>query len=163
MKKYLVALTLIFCFSVNAQTSLEVGDQSPEFEATTSDGKLVSIESMDSKIIILDFWASWCGPCIKTLKTTLKPVYEYFDRSEVGIIGISNDLKEEKWRNALAKYEMNWPNIWDEDKSLVRLYEVKGIPTYIIVDSNGLVLASNIYSRNLKSEIKKALKKIDEN
>lgn len=137
---------------------LQIGDMAPPFELTDVNGDLVSVGNIDSKVIILDFWASWCKPCLKSVKTTLKPLYDSYDRTDLEIIGISNDRKEAPWRAAVEKWELDWKNVWDEDRSLVRNYQVPAIPTYFIVDGTGKLLAANVYSSQLKTEVKKALK-----
>ncbi len=159
-KTYIFSLLLVGALSAYAQ-SLQVGDKIPEFELLGIDGELVSVDKIDSKVIILDFWASWCGPCYKSVKSTLKPLYDSYSRADVEIIGISNDLHESKWRAAIDKWGLNWKNVWDEDKSLVRSYRVPAIPTYFIVDGDGIILASNVYSSQLKSEVRKALKSME--
>ena len=89
---------------------------------------------------------------------TIIPLYNEYDRTEVNIIGISNDIKEEKWRAAIKKYNIPWANVWDEDRSLVRVYQVPAIPTYFLVNQKGIIIASNVYANQLKSAVKKALK-----
>ncbi len=161
MMKYLM-ITLISFLSISTfGQKLAVGDVAPSFNLPGIDGQPVSIENIESKVIIIDFWASWCTPCLKSVKTTLKPLYDSYDRSEVEIIGISNDIQESKWRAAVNKWGLQWKNVWDADRSLVRSYDVPAIPTYFIVDSTGKMLAANVYSNDLRSEVKKALKQIN--
>jgi peroxiredoxin len=147
--------------SSNVLAQIPAGQVAPKFIQTGYDGKLVSIGEVKSKIILIDFWASWCAPCIKSTKTVLIPLYNSYDRVDVDIIGISNDRTEEKWRAAIHKYQMTWSNIWDADKSLVRAYGVPFIPTYFILDNQGIILKSNVYSNDLKHEVKKALELVN--
>ena len=86
------------------------------------------------------------------------PVENKYDRTEVNVIGISNDIKEEKWRAAIERYKIPWVNVWDEDRKLVRAYQVPAIPTYFLVNQKGIIIASNVYANQLKSAVKKALK-----
>ena len=168
MKKSLFILALVISLNSYAQEfdlatyrSFEVGETVPGFELPGVDGESVSIANTDSKLIVLDFWASWCTPCLEAVDKTLKPIYASYDRRDVEIIGISNDRREDKWRAAIDKWELEWKNVWDSDQALVKGYNVPGIPTYFLVDGSGKVLASNVYSRNLKSEIRKALRNLN--
>ena len=157
MKLLCLLLTCyMLSFSVHAQ--LQENTQAPNFDLMSYDGLRIQLETSQSKVTIINFWASWCGPCIKSLDQTIIPLYNEYDRTEVNVIGISNDIKEEKWRAAIEKYNIPWVNIWDQDRSLVRAYQVPAIPTYFLVNQKGIIIASNVYANQLKSVVKKALK-----
>ena len=162
---FLLATILVGHFAVGQNQTLsptpKVGDMAPYFEKEGYAGQIVSLENTEAKVIILDFWASWCRPCIASVDKYLKPLYEKYDRSEVEIIGISNDRKETSWTNAIKSWDLTWPNNWDDDTRLVRAYGVLAIPTYFILDRDGKVLASNVYSRELKPAVATALKNLD--
>ena len=140
------------------KSPIKEGDMIPEINKATSKGEFIELSQLDSKLIIVDFWASWCGPCIKSHKTVLKPLYEKYSSEEITIIGISNDKKKEAWENAISKYGMPWHNIWDDDQSLVKSFGVPALPTYFIIDNQGKVLASNVFSGELEKTVKRLLK-----
>ena len=77
-------------FSVHAQ--LRENTQAPNFDLMSYDGLRVQLETSQSKVTIVNFWASWCGPCIKSLDHKIIPLYNEYDRTEVNVIGISNDI-----------------------------------------------------------------------
>ena len=160
MKLFYLVLTCYFLgFTAHAQ--LKENTRAPNFDLMSYDGLRVQLETGQSKITIVNFWASWCGPCIKSLDHTIIPLYNEYDRTEVNIIGISNDIKEEKWRTAIERYKIPWVNVWDEDRKLVRAYEVPAIPTYFLVNQAGVIVASNVYANQLKNAVKKALKDLN--
>lgn len=140
------------------KSPLKAGDMIPEIEGVYFNDQNFDLAQMNSKVIILDFWASWCGPCVKSVKTTLKPLYEEYSRDDFEVIGISNDRKKSSWEKAINSWQLPWPNVWDDDQSMVRSYSVPAIPTYFIVDNTGKILASNVFSSDLKKTVKQLLK-----
>jgi thiol-disulfide isomerase/thioredoxin len=162
MKKLIViaaAVQLSFtALGQQPKSNLRAGDMIPDIEGVYFNDATFDLSKMESKVIILDFWASWCGPCVKSVKTTLKPLYEEYSRADFEVIGISNDRKRAAWEKAIKNWELPWPNIWDNDQSMVRSYGVPAIPTYFIVDNTGKVLASNVFSSELKKTVKQLLK-----
>ena len=155
--RYLAPILLLFLFYFSAQAQLKAGDHAPDFNQATLDGEMISLADFDSELILLDFWAGWCGPCIKTFKI-MKPLYEKFDRSQLEILGISYDNDETKWRKAVAKHDLPWVHIYDKDDGdLYRKYGIFEVPTYILINKEGEILETGLTSYNLKSKIKKHL------
>jgi thiol-disulfide isomerase/thioredoxin len=153
---YLIASFYLFSFTAYAQ--LRKNSEVPNFNHISYDGSRVRLKSSKSRVTIINFWASWCGPCLKSLDHTIIPLYDQYDRSELNVIGISNDLEEEKWRKTIEKYNIPWVNIWDEDRSLVKAFQVPAIPTYFLVNQEGIIINSNVDSKKLKTVVRKALK-----
>lgn len=153
---YLIASFYLFSFTAYAQ--LRKNSEVPNFNHISYDGSRVQLKSSKSRVTIINFWASWCGPCLKSLDHTIIPLYDQYDRSELNVIGISNDLEEEKWRKTIEKYNIPWVNIWDEDRSLVKAFQVPAIPTYFLVNQEGIIINSNVDSKKLKTVVRKALK-----
>jgi peroxiredoxin len=153
---YLIASFYLFSFTAYAQ--LRKNSEVPNFNHISYDGSRVQLKSSKSRVTIVSFWASWCRPCLKSLDHTIIPLYDQYDRSELNVIGISNDLEEEKWRKTIEKYNIPWVNIWDEDRSLVKAFQVPAIPTYFLVNQEGIIINSNVDSKKLKTVVRKALK-----
>tara|TARA_B110000503_G_C7172807_1_gene425281 strand:- start:3971 stop:4453 length:483 start_codon:yes stop_codon:yes gene_type:complete len=156
--KYLFLFLICVTFN-GSQAQIPVGLQAPDFSLIGFDGNQVTLKSSQSKITIVNFWASWCGPCVKSLHETIIPLYNEYSRDQLDVIGISNDLKEDKWRAAIDKHQIPWANVWDQNRALVKAYGVPAIPTYFLLDTSGKIIQSNIYANKLKSAVKKALQK----
>ena len=91
---YLIASYYLLSFTAHAQ--LRKNSEVPNFDHISYDGSRVQLKTGKSRVTIVNFWASWCGPCLKSLDHTIIPLYDQYDRSELNVIGISNDLEEEK-------------------------------------------------------------------
>jgi len=115
--------------------------QAPEFSAPAIDGSTIALRALRGKIVVLDFWASWCEPCIQ-LVPDLKKLHERYEGTEVVVLGINFDASDSDLRKALEQYDIRWPQIRDVETgkpSVSDLYEVPEIPMTVIIDADGRV------------------------
>ena len=134
----------------------------PDFIQPNIQGESVSVlgEVMKNKITILDFWASWCPPCIREIPN-LKMIYDGYKNKGLGIISISLDIDKQNWEKAIFQYKMPWLHLselkgWESN--FVHLFNIKAIPYIIIVDSNGVILATDLRGQTLANYIEELLK-----
>ena len=161
MKLVLLLASLILSGTLHAQM-LKVGDQAPALNKITPDEYLLDLNKIDSELILLDFWAGWCKPCIKTIKSTLNPVYNKYDRSQFEIVGISYDKSTAKWLKAIERFDVPWKHIYDaDDNALLKKYEVEVIPTYYLIDKTGKIVGAKILSTELEGFIDNYFKEKD--
>jgi peroxiredoxin len=129
------------------QNPLGVGRKAPPFEATTTDGKTIKFpDTYKGKVVLLDFWATWCGPCVKEIPNVVD-AYEKFHSEGLEVLSVS--LDQENASRILAefvkKHRMPWPQIYDGkylDSTIARRYGIDGIPHALVVDGDtGLILA----------------------
>jgi thiol-disulfide isomerase/thioredoxin len=109
----------------------------PEFSFVSTDGQKISLESLKGKVVLLDFWATWCGPCVKALPTVHK-VQKAHANDPFVVIGVSADEDERAWRAFTAKNGMVWPQYWDQDGRVRHTFDVSAIPTYVLIDGEGI-------------------------
>jgi len=109
----------------------------PVFSFVSAAGQTMSLETLKGKIVLLDFWASWCGPCVKAV-TSVRKVYNDHANDPFVIVGISADRDEHAWRAFTDKNGMVWPQYWDADQRLRRIFGVTAIPTYVLIDAEGV-------------------------
>ena len=150
MKKLFVAVLLFFSvIAVKAQVvGLEVGDIAPEIDLPDTKGNKVALSSLRGEMVLVDFWASWCGPCIKGIPLLKRIQNEYKDK-DLQVISISIDDSATKWLAAEKKYAMPWLQTCDlpaytNGKELRSLYALHYIPQYFLLDLQGKLIYHNI-------------------
>ena len=134
----------------------------PAFSFVSADGQTISQDTLRGRVVLLDFWASWCGPCVRALPS-VKKVQTDRARAPFVVVGISADREERAWRSFVDKKGMPWPQYWDSKGQLARLFDVKAIPTYVLLDGEGIermrVQGAGFHeARDLIAEIDRQLK-----
>lgn len=130
------------------------GETLPQFELQQVDGSKVSMASCvkGKKYYLVDFWASWCGPCRKEIPN-LKKLYELYKGKGLEIVSVSIDKNETAWKKALAEEKLSWPNGLDR-AGIADSYKVKFIPAIFLVDgTTGKCIAENIRGTELAAKL----------
>ena len=143
-----------------AQGKASIGKQAPNFTLHDRSGKSVSLASLKGKYVLIDFWASWCGPCRAESPNMVK-LYDKFKNKNFEILGVSLDGSEEAWNGAIEKDGLTWLHVSDLmqwNSPVVAMYGIDGIPATIIVDPNGMIVAKNLRGEELMSKLDELLK-----
>lgn len=125
-----------------AKKVIKEGKEAPDFELKTLDGTTRRLSDFKRKWIVLDFWGSWCGWCIRGIPSMKKAHEKHKDQME--IIGIACNDIDKKWREAVDKYSLPWTQLIDSDnkqQSVSVRYAVEGYPTKIVIDPQGIIKA----------------------
>lgn len=112
------------------------------------------------KVVLLDFWASWCGPCIKEIPSLVKLYDNYKDRG-FEIVGVSLDEKQQSWVSAIDRLNITWPQMSDLKgwkSSVVELYGVYSIPLTVLIDKDGTIIDQNLQGKDLTDKLDELLK-----
>jgi len=139
---------------------LERGKVFPTIELPNAEGKLISLESFRGKYVLVDFWATWCAPCLATIPN-LKNIYQQYHHKGFEIYGISLDQSREAWINGITKYEISWVNVSDLltfASPVVKQIVVTYIPHTFLLDPNGVILAVDINDDELEKILAEKLR-----
>ena len=119
--------------------NMKPGVQAPDFKLRNLNGEYMTLASFKGKYVLLDFWGTWCGWCIKGIPDMKEYYAKYKDRIE--FVGIDCRDTEEKWKEGVAKHELPWTNLYNGDgQEIVIAYGVQGYPTKIIIDPEGKIV-----------------------
>jgi thiol-disulfide isomerase/thioredoxin len=142
--------------SVASQKKLAVGTPAPEIEMNNVFGKPLALSSLRGKVVLVDFWASWCGPCRAENPNVVK-AYKTYKAKGFEVFSVSLDRDEDKWKAAIQKDGLAWPNHVCDFKEwqspVVKLYNFNGIPSNVLIDKNGNILAKNLRGEDLEKKL----------
>jgi peroxiredoxin len=122
----------------NDTRPVEVGTRAPDFKLTSLDGPDISLSSQRGNVVILNFWATWCGPCRAEMPTLEKVGQTYRDRG-LRVIGVDVQESPDKVRDFLPEVGVTFPIVFDSDTALARRYRAGGLPASFIIDREGTV------------------------
>jgi peroxiredoxin len=137
-----------------------IGQPAPEFAQNSVDGKPVALSSFKGKYTLVDFWASWCGPCREENPNVVKAYHRYHPKG-FAILGVSLDAKKEDWEAAIKKDKLPWTQVSDLkgwQNSAAQLYGVRGIPMNFLLDKEGKIIAKGLRGEDLEQKLAATVK-----
>ncbi|MBE8728267.1 TlpA disulfide reductase family protein [Flavobacterium hungaricum] len=146
---------------VTVLDGLAVGKKAPDFTANNPDGKPVRFSENLNGYTLVDFWASWCGPCRRENPNIVAAYKEFHDKG-FNIVAVSLDKKKENWIKGIQDDHLNWVQVSDLlfwNSAVAKLYGVRAIPANYLVDSKGIIVAKNLHGEELQSTLKSLLNK----
>lgn len=146
---------------VIANKEFKVGCEAPAFAISGMDGQEIELKNYAGKYVLLDFWASWCGPCRREMPNVVK-LYKECKNKNFEIIGISLDKKESDWKKAVKDLGMTWPQACDFlvwQGPVARKYNLSAVPYTVLINPEGKVVALDLRGQELIDTIKSMLKK----
>ncbi|MCX7765356.1 MAG: redoxin domain-containing protein [Candidatus Sumerlaeia bacterium] len=129
----------MFSPSVEAEETNLSGKMAPDFTLTALDGTKYTLSAQKGKVVLLDFWATWCSPCVKLLPDIQKLYKEYKDKGLV-VWGINSESDESRVKKMMEKAGITYPTLKDPDSNVAGLYNVRAIPRTIVIDKSGKIV-----------------------
>lgn len=144
--------------------NLAIGENAPEIEQEGVDGKAFKLSDYHGKVVLLIFWATWCGPCMSEIPFE-RELAEKFKSSPFQVIGVNCDEDRQKAAEVMKAERITWPNFYDGAPGTGHItddYHIRGFPSIFLIDHKGVIRARDIYGESLTREIEKALKVVQD-
>lgn len=156
MKKTVILIMIM----VLPLLSIAKGFEAINFSATDVEGNSFELNDYKGKVVILDFWATWCPPCVKEIPV-LKNIYKNFGDKDFEIISIALERKPDDYaKNYVKENKMNWVHIISKEKGreIAKIYKIRYIPTMFILNKEGKIVATGLRGDSLKKKIAEMVK-----
>ena len=126
----------------------------PAFSITALDGSQLSLDGLAGKVVLIDFWATWCGPCREALPH-IRTIAQKFAGEPLVVMSISLDDNEAKWKDFVGKNGMTWTQYRDGSGSIAKLFDVEAIPHTFTIDADGVLQDEHIGDADIEGKLKK--------
>ena len=158
--RLLVASIAFTILAMGVSTFPQKGEKAPDFELSTPDGKKIELSDLKGKVVLIDFWASWCGPCRRENPNVVQ-AYEKYNKARFQngkgfeIFSVSLDRNEEAWLKAIETDGLIWKSHGlDVGSTVAKQYGVSSIPTAFLINGDGIIVASGQELRGMGLHLK---------
>jgi peroxiredoxin len=151
---------LIETYMAAIRKPLQLNDPVPQFALITIDGNKINLKGFKGKYLLLDFWATWCPPCLAEIPF-IKEIRKKYTSDKLEILGISADRDSKKLYSFVKKQQMNWLHFYDGNREIGQLYGVDAIPRLILVNKEGKMIYDSYLKENDKDSLIKLLESLN--
>lgn len=142
---------------LRSNEGMVLGEAAPTFTLKNPDDEPISLNALKGKYVLLDFWASWCGPCRQENPNVVRVFKKYKDKGFT-VMGVSLDRGKREWVNAIKKDGLDWSHGWDVNSEVSNLYGIRAIPTTYLLDKEGHIIARDLKAEQLDAKLAELLK-----
>ena len=145
---------------ITLNKDINVGDKFVDFEQVTQQGVNAKLSNLSGNVVLLEFWASWCGPC-RHENPALVKTYKAFKNKGFEIFGVSLDDNRDQWLQAIQKDNLTWTNVSEltgPKNSAALMYGISGIPDNFLIDKSGTIIERNLRGEKLRAKLSELLK-----
>lgn len=159
-KLILIGFTLVFSMSVTYAASEKLSGKAPNFTLKSHSGKNIKLSELRGEVVMLNFWASWCGPCRKEMPL-LEKIHKKYKRLGFTLLGINVEENTRDAKNYLKDVKVTFPILFDRTQKTSKLYDVRAMPTTVLIDRNGNKrFLHKGYKPGYENDYKKQIKKL---
>ncbi|HNU13582.1 MAG TPA: TlpA disulfide reductase family protein [Chitinophagaceae bacterium] len=158
LQKQFIVLLIVFC-PLLANAQIKYGADAPEIALPAVNGDTLKLSSLKGKVVLLDFWASWCAPC-RVANKGLGKLYSKYKSKGFEIFGVSFDKDKSDWKKAIAKDKITWLQVNDDggwEAPTAINWRIDAIPTSYLIDQNGKLIAMDLAGKELEKKLKEIL------
>lgn len=155
MKKHFL-LAVLLTVSALSKAQLKIGDAVPEIELPDTKDSVIRLSSMQGKVVLIDFWASWCAPC-RAANPYIQKLYSKYKDKGFEVVGVSLDTKQKEWLKAIKQDRLKYTQVIDNSgwrSKVAERYFVELLPTNFLVDRSGKVVAIDLEGKELFDKVK---------
>ncbi len=157
-RSFLVLLILSAAYTTSAQ--LTIGSTVPEIELANQKDSIIKLSSLTGKVVLIDFWASWCAPC-RAANPYIQQLYKKYRAKGFEVFAVSLDVKKDAWLKAIKKDKLTYTQVLDNsgwNSKVAESYFVDQLPTNFLLDKTGKIVAINLEGKELFDKVKELVK-----
>ena len=157
---FIIGLTLVFSITTSHAASEKLSGKAPNFTLKSRSGKNIKLSELRGQVVMLNFWASWCGPCRKEMPL-LEKIHKKYKRLGFTLLGINVEENSTAAKNYLKDVKVTFPILFDTTNKTSKLYDVSAMPTTILIDRNGNKrFIHKGYKAGYENDYRKQIKKL---
>ena len=170
MKKLVLFAIVLFFAGISLQAQdlgINIGNKAPELIGQGPNGETIKLSDTKGKVVLLDFWAGWCGPCRRENPNVVRAYNQYKDKKFTNgngfvVFNVSLDRTADQWKGAIKQDKLDWPyhisDLKGWQSKLGAVYGIRSIPANFLLDENGVILAKNLRGPALEAALEKYVK-----